>query len=131
MGLTLKPPFGRFILFAFMGGVGTLVHYAALILLVSEFGVDPILASTAGAVSGALVNYILNYRFTFNSSQLHRQALPKFLAIAGLGFVFNAALMWLAVRVLALHYLLGQIIATCLVLIWNYMGNRHWTFARD
>jgi putative flippase GtrA len=130
MGLRFKFPINQFILFAFMGGVGTLVHYAELILLVSRFSVDPVLASTAGAVSGALVNYLLNYRFTFGSRQLHRQTLPKFLAVAGLGFILNAALMWFAVRVIALHYLFGQIVATCLVLIWNYMANRHWTFAK-
>lgn len=130
MGHGLRPQLIQFLLFSFMGGVGTLVHYAELIMLVRRFSVDPVLASTAGAVSGALVNYILNYRITFNSRQLHRQALPKFLAVASMGFVFNAALMWLAVRVFALHYLLGQIVATCLVLIWSFSANRHWTFSR-
>jgi len=32
------------------------------------------------------------------------------------------------VNVFQLHYLLVQVIATGLVLLWNFAGNRSWTF---
>lgn len=120
----------QFSLFSLVGAVGTAAHYALLILLVSQAAIHPVSASVAGAILGAVINYALNYRFTFRSSRRHHEALPRFLAIAAVGLALNAALMWLLVEPLGLHYLIAQIIATGCVLLWNYLGNRHWTFAK-
>ncbi|MBW8371826.1 MAG: GtrA family protein [Thiobacillus sp.] len=120
----------QFSLFSLVGAVGTIAHYALLFFLVSQLTVHPVAASVAGALLGALINYILNYRFTFRSARRHREALPRFLAIAAVGLALNTALMWLLVEPLRLHYLISQLIATACVLLWNYLGNRHWTFEK-
>jgi putative flippase GtrA len=120
----------QFSLFSLVGAIGTAAHYALLIFLVSALAVHPVVASAAGAVLGAAINYALNYRFTFRSTRRHHEALPRFLAIAAVGLGLNTALMWLLVEPLHVHYLVAQFIATGCVLLWNYLGNRHWTFAR-
>jgi putative flippase GtrA len=120
----------QFSLFSLMGAMGTAAHYALLFFLVTSLGVHPVPASVAGAVLGAVINYILNYRFTFRSDRKHKEALPRFLAIAATGLALNTILMWLLVEPLHMHYLIAQLIATGCVLIWNYFGNRHWTFAK-
>jgi len=120
----------QFSLFSLMGAVGTAAHYALLFFLVSRMGVHPVPASVAGAVLGAFINYLLNYRFTFRSNRKHQEALPRFLAIAATGLALNTVLMWLMVEPLRVHYLIAQLIATGCVLVWNYFGNRHWTFPR-
>lgn len=120
----------QFSVFSLMGAMGTAAHYALLFLLVTGVGVHPVPASVAGAVLGAVINYILNYRFTFRSNRKHQEALPRFLAIAATGLALNTILMWLLVEPLRMHYLGAQLIATGCVLIWNYFGNRHWTFAK-
>ena len=102
-----------------------------LILLVEFFGSTPVAGSIAGAFVGALVNYFLNYHFTFRSDRSHQVAMARFMTIAGIGFVLNAILMRLCVDYLPFHYLVSQIIVTAIVLVWNFVGNRCWTFARD
>ena len=82
----------------------------------------------AGAVLGALVNYVLNRRYTFRSGKGHREALTKFFVVAGAGLLLNGLIMWLFVDGLGLYYLLAQLLATGLVLVWNFAGNRCWTF---
>jgi putative flippase GtrA len=119
----------QFLLFAALGAVGTAAHYTVLIALVNTNVAEPKAATTAGFAVGALVNYILNYRFTFKSSQRHSETLPKFLAVAASGAALNYAVMWLGVETLHVHYLAAQIAATALVLVWNYSINRIWTFA--
>lgn len=120
----------QFSLFSLMGAVGTAAHYALLFLLVSRMDVHPVPASMTGAMLGAFINYVLNYRFTFRSGRRHQEALPRFLAIAGTGLALNTALMWFLVEPLRVNYLVAQLVATGLVLVWNYLGNRHWTFSR-
>ena len=111
-----------------MGAIGTAAHYALLVMLVQGLGADPVAASAAGAALGALINYLLNYRYTFRSRQPHRSAAPKFFFLAAIGLVLNTLLMAFGVHVLHWNYLLVQVLATGLVLLWNFIGNRMWTF---
>lgn len=118
----------QFVKFSGVGTIGTAAHYLTLVSLVEGLQLHTVLASSAGALVGALVNYILNYHYTFRSDQAHLSALTKFLTIATIGFVLNGLLMSLLAIHLGMHYLLAQVITTALVLVWNFLGNRLWTF---
>lgn len=118
----------QFINFAGVGAIGTTVHYTALFLLISEFSVDPIAASTVGFALGAITNYFLNYRYIFRSTKQHNTTLPRFMAVACVGLALNSGFMALFIEILALHYLLAQVLSTGLVLIWNFSINKIWTF---
>jgi putative flippase GtrA len=118
----------RFAAYATVGAVGTAAQYLILIVLVQAFAAAPVPASLAGYAVGAAINYWLNHRLTFRSEAPHRQAAPRFLAVAGLGFLVNAVVMQLLVNGIGLHYLAGQVVATGLVLVMNYLANAYWTF---
>ena len=119
----------QFFIFSGIGAIGTVGHYAVLILLVQIIQTDPVFATTIGFVVGALINYILNYRITFNSNKQHRETLTKFLSVASLGAVINGLIMTAGINVFNIHYLIIQVIATCFVLILNFIANKYWTFA--
>jgi putative flippase GtrA len=118
----------QFLCFSGVGVVGTGAHFFTLISLVSLARMDPVTASVFGFIAGALVNYILNYYFTFRSSKRHRETMGKFFAVAALGLVLNTGMMEIAVNRFAIHYLLSQMAATCIVLLWNFTGSRVWVF---
>ena len=119
--------FGRFVRFAAVGAVATAIQYGLLILLVRGFGVAPTLASSIGFVLAAGVNYLLNYRFTFQSDRPHGPAAMKFGLLAAIGLLINALIMRLMVAA-GVDYLLAQVCATGMVLFWNFIGNTVWTF---
>jgi putative flippase GtrA len=118
----------QFVKFTGAGFGSAIGHYGLLIALVQFAGVPAVPASAAGALLGAWINYHLNYHFTFLSSKRHREAVPKFLAVAAVGLVLNTFFMWVGVGVIGAHYLLSQVVTTGLVLVWNFAGNRYWTF---
>lgn len=118
----------QFFRFAGVGAIGTLAHYVLLVMLVEMLRTNEVAASTAGATLGALVNYLLNRRYTFRSEKRHSEALTKFLIIAALGLTLNSLLMLIFVEILNIYYLLAQVLSTGLVLVWNFLGNRFWTF---
>jgi putative flippase GtrA len=118
----------QFLRYAGAGAVGTALHYAILIGLVQQARLDAVLASTAGAVAGALVNYALNYRYTFASGRAHREALPRFAVVAALGVALNAVVMAAVLAIAGPHYLVAQVVATATVLAVGYLANRTWTF---
>jgi len=118
----------QFLCFSGVGIIGTLAHYFTLIGLVEIVSLKAVLASVIGFIVGAMVNYFLNYYITFKSTKSHHEAIIKFFTVALIGLILNTLIMALATEVFALYYLLAQVISTGLVLLWNFTGNRLWTF---
>jgi putative flippase GtrA len=123
---TVARKFSRFLL---VGGLCTGLQYVLLIALVEGAALSPTLASTVGYLASSAVNYLLNYSFTFRSAAQHRHALPKFVLISSVGLILNAAITFAGTALLGVqHYLLAQVAATCITLLWNFFANHRWTF---
>jgi putative flippase GtrA len=118
----------QFLRYAGAGALGTGVHYVVLIALVQLAGVGAVIASTAGAIGGAIVNYALNHRYTFASRRAHRSALPRFATVSALGILLNAIVVATMLALVGPHYLVAQVVATGTVLAAGYLANRIWTF---
>ena len=118
----------KFVAFGSVGLIGTTAHYVVLIVLVETFSVQAVLAATAGFLVGALINYTLNYHYTFQSSKAHLDAGPKFFLVALATGLLNSLLIYVGAQVLALHYLLVQIVATLMIFLANFALNHLWTF---
>ena len=121
----------QLVLYAGIGVIGTAGHYAMLILLVQLLYVSPVIATTIGFVTGATINYVLNYHITFSSSKRHGEAFAKFFLVASAGAVINSLIMLAGMKLLDVHYLIIQLFATGIVLLLNFLLNRHWTFAEN
>ena len=123
--LRLLPKFSRFVL---VGAFCTGLQWLVLILLTEIVRIHPTTASTIGYALSALVNYWLNYSFTFSSSASHRRALPRFSLIMVIGLVLNAAVTFVGTTVCGVHYLIAQAAATGVTLLWNFWANHRWSF---
>ncbi len=118
----------RFIKFAGVGAIATMAHYLVLIVLVEILDVYPVTATFLGYLNGLIVSYFLNYRYTFNSSNVHRITFTRFLVVALVGMTLNVVIVKLAIEQVGLHYFIAQLFATGMVLLWNFGGNHYWTF---
>lgn len=111
-------------MYAMAGAVGTSMHFIVLIILEPLSG--PIVATTIGATCGALTNFVLARRYVFQSNTRAAQTLPRFIIVALIGLIINAATMALLIPVLPL--LISQMFASSLVLLTGFTINRFWTF---
>ncbi len=118
--------FGRFLV---VGGIATALQYPILIALAGSAGVPPLLASSIGFVVSAVANYTLNRRFTFRSGVNYVAGLERFSIIAGGGLVLNAMVMAAGTTLAGMNYIGSQLVATAVVLLWNFQANRLWTFS--
>ncbi|WP_342120789.1 GtrA family protein [Pseudoduganella sp. OTU4001] len=117
----------QFVRFALLGALGTAVHYLLLIALVTGLKQPEALGAMVGACAGAFCNYYLNRRYNFRSTRRHREALPRFLAVAGLGIVLNGVIVGFLSQA-GWHYLLAQAAATILILVINFFASKTWIF---
>ncbi|WP_317205790.1 GtrA family protein [Janthinobacterium sp.] len=118
----------QFLRFAAVGASGTAVQYSVLWLGVELLGVSAAAASGAGYMLGAVVNYILNYFFTFQSSKSHGEAISKYFTLLAIGWCMNTGLVWFLAHEQGWNYWLAQILATGIGLAWNFAGSRWWAF---
>ncbi len=125
MAMILIETFTRF---CSIGAIATVLQYAILILLVTVLSVPATFASATGFMISALANYALNYRYTFRSDKKHLDALSKFTTVALIGLVLNTSIMYLFVDLLGVFYLFSQVVATVIVLVFNFLGHNYWSF---
>lgn len=115
--------------FLLVGGFCTLLQYALLVAGVELLHLDAVVASTSGFLASAVVNYLLNRRFTWASTAAHAVAVRRFLIVLAIGLALNVLGMRLLHGYLHWHYVLSQVLTTMVTVSWNFAGHRHWTFA--
>lgn len=120
----------QFTLYALVGVCATMMQYMVLISLMKLTLLHAATASSIGMVFGSFVSYYLNHRITFQSAKRHHEALLQFYTIAAVAMSLNALFMYIGVSLLHWHYLMAQVVATLLVLFWNFTCNKLWTFRR-
>jgi len=113
-----------------LGIACTLVQFATLELGIWWMGLQPVTASVLGFIGAAAVGYFANRNWTFRSDRPHREALPRFIAIALAALALNAAMMTFLIHRVGLHHLLAQALTTGTVLFWNFGANMFWSFRR-
>jgi putative flippase GtrA len=86
-------------------------------------------ASTLGFIASAVLSYLLNYWFTFRSKNPHLSALPRFLVISGIGLVLNGIVLQAGLAYTSVPYIWCQVVATVVVLFWNFVGSLKWSYA--
>ncbi len=114
--------------YGIVGLIGTAVHYTTMAILIRVFSFEVVLASTCGAIAGALVNYVLNYFYTFRSKKDHRDAIVKFWLIAAIGWGINAGILAMNEYLVGINVIPAQLTATVVVFVVTFLMNRRWTF---
>ena len=125
----------RFIL---TGGVCTLIEYAALYILKEWLYMGAVAATPIAFLISVVFNYLLCVRWVFpGAKEGSRKAQLGFVITSGMGFFLNWFLMWALTALfgedVALFTLFGftlemwmvnKVIATALVMVWNYFTKR-------
>lgn len=114
--------------FGVVGLLGTAVYYAILWVLVDLVQTPVMFATSFAFIIVCIENYILHYRWTFDSAKMHAAAFPRFLFMSVVGFAINWGIMFLGVTKLGLHYLLLQAFAIAAVVLWNFILSSYWVF---
>jgi len=86
--------------------------------------------SKAGSfIVSATSSYIMNRTWTFRSEdrRIGREA-AKFFLVATAGLVLNSLIFYLITATFHLPDILGLAVATAIVLVWNFLMSKKWTF---
>lgn len=128
-GLLLSPTDNsllQFFRYCFVGGLATVVDWGVL-YLTEALGLHYLLAAVAGFFCGLACNYILSKCLVFNGSTAKTDPTGEFLAYAAIGaagLLFTLGLMYVMTDLLGFFFMISKVIATALVLVWNFMARK-------
>jgi putative flippase GtrA len=125
--------------FAFTGGVCFLIEYAALVVLKEWLHVPVVAATPIAFLISVVFNYLLCVKWVFDGAKEgSRRAQIGFVITSVMGLFLNWAIMWaltalfgedtLLFTLLGVEvkvYMLNKVIATGLVMVWNYFTKRY------
>lgn len=118
---------GRFIKYSFVGCMSVGIYFLFVYILIERYHWGPVVGSAAAFIIMTIVSFLLNVRFTFQSS-FTKQKLWRFLCVSFIGFVLNFMLIFGTVHILSFHYLVGEVITILVIPLVNFLLNYYWTF---
>ena len=116
----------QFFRFIFVGGTAFLIDFFIYFALVEFVNVNYLIAATIAFFISVLANYYLSTSWVFNQSQIENRAVEFniFLAISIVGWIFTEILLYIFTDLWSINYLWSKIIASILVLFWNFSASR-------
>ncbi len=134
----MKNRLNEVIKFVLTGGVCFLIEYAALIALKEWLHLPVVAATPIAFLISVVFNYLLCVKWVFGgAAEGNRKAQLGFIVTSVMGLFLNWAIMWALTAILGEDavllsiagleikvYMLNKIIATGLVMVWNYFTKR-------
>ena len=125
--------------FAFTGGVCFVIEYAALVLLKELLHIPVVAATPIAFLISVVFNYLLCVKWVFDGAQEgSKKAQLGFLITSVMGLLLNWVIMWALTAIFGEDallfslfgieikvYMLNKVIATGLVMVWNYFTKRY------
>ena len=129
----------RFTRFLTVGAVGTLLDFSILTLL-KLAGLPTLAANSLSFTAGLLNNFTWNRLWTFGDAVNAdwRKQLAQFTLVSLMGLALNNLIVLSLEDIFGIilgqpqwGYLPAKVLATGVVVFWNYFANRTWTFKNN
>ncbi len=132
----MKPNFSslltwQFIRYLGVGGLSFAADFACLYFLTEHVGIHYLLSASLAFCVGLTINYLLCLAWVFD---FRRMPNPwhEFLVFSAIGLIallLNNLLLWLLTEYAGIHYLLSKIVATAVILFFNFSLRRWLLFS--
>jgi len=116
----------QFTRFLIVGLVSFAFDYGLFFVLFHYFGVQYIVASTISFSLSLVLNYILTLKFVFTATK-GRNIAKEFAIYIGLNIIalgLNQLILFVTVEWLGMSPLVGKLIATAVVLVYNFISRK-------
>lgn len=111
--------------FGVVGVLAFIVDYGILYLLTEYVHLYYLLSSIISFLISLVVNYILSIKWVFDVQK--KQTVKDviiFTVLSTIGLLINSLVMYLSVELFSIYYMIGKIIATFIVMVWNFITRK-------
>lgn len=121
----------KFFKFGLVGVTGIIVDFGLTWLCREKLRINQYLSNSIGFMSAVVNNFILNRIWTFNSQDPSiALQFGKFLLVALVGLALNNGIVYVLNERKGFKFYPAKLIATAVVVLWNFGANYTFTFKR-
>lgn len=112
--------------FGVVGVIAFVIDYGLLVFLTEVFHIDYLISATISFTVSVIFNYIASMRFVFSHKEgmSRRKEFIIFVALSVCGLLINDAIMWAGVELINVDYRITKLIATFIVMVWNFITRK-------
>lgn len=112
--------------FIVVGGTATVIDFVLLFVLKEFVGLNEIVSNTISFTISLIYNYIASVKWVFDvdKSKKQEQQFLIFIIFSIIGLLINNLILWICIDKLKIHYLIGKVIATAIVMVFNFVTRK-------
>lgn len=122
----MKKLINQLLKFGLVGGIAFLIDYGLLFICTEWFGIYYFISSIISFSVSVIFNYIASVLWVFDVDQEKSKTknFIIFIALSIVGLGINQIIMWYGVEILNLYYMLIKLIATFIVMVFNFITRK-------
>ena len=112
--------------FLLVGGLAFLIDYGILILCKEVFHIPVLISAAIAFTISVIVNYILSVKWIFDvdPKKSKKKNFMIFIIFSVIGLGLTELIMWFGVDIIKISYLIVKIIATAIVMVFNFVTRK-------
>jgi len=118
----------QFSRFLAVGLFNTTLGYCIIFTCMYLFRMSPESSNVTGYAAGLLMSYVLNRNYTFKSRQRRHSEIIRFLAVFGLAYGANFAVLLILIHGIDMHKGLSQLLAGMFYVGISFLMHKHYVF---
>lgn len=127
--MNLKRLVQQFLKFSVVGVIAFVIDFGVMVVLTELADLPPVVSAGVSYCVSTVFNYVASMRYVF----AHREGLSRtrefiiFVTLSVIGLGLNEAIMWLGGSLVGDEwYMLTKVVATALVMFWNFFSRKRW-----
>ena len=112
--------------FIIVGGIATIIDWIVYYILYNFLNVNPLLGNILSFAVSVIYNYIASVKWVFdvNEDKSKRRMFIEFMIFSIIGLLLTEILLWIGIEKLLLNAMLVKIIATAIVMVFNFITRK-------
>ena len=112
--------------FLLVGGLAFIIDYVTLIICKEVFNIHVLVSAAIAFTVSVIINYILSVTWVFDvdETKSKKKNFITFIVFSIIGLGLTELIMWFGVDILKISYLIVKIIATAIVMVFNFVTRK-------
>lgn len=117
-----------FFRFLAVGVFNTLLGYSVIFTCMYFAEMSPEISNVAGYAVGLVASYVLNRKYTFNSTQKRRSEILRFLGVFIFAYGANFSILVILIHKMGIHVGVSQVLAGLVYVVASFVMNKYFVF---
>lgn len=112
--------------FGIVGVIATIIDWFVFYLANDIFKIHYAISAILSFTVSVIYNYTASVKWVFdvNNEKSKRKQFIEFISFSIVGLLLNDLIMWICVDKFSIYYLLSKIIATAIVMVFNFITRK-------